>query len=205
MWFPYYGDLLAELTVDAADTEATTTAETLAPVLDEPRAIYTSLLEQAALRSGMPAELVHGNTDHEGGSALGLLSPLTSRLQRQLSWVAARSGLDETLIALFLRDVAAYLGDQDVKTAILDQVAAALPQSGQAVIVSHSLGTVVAVDLLSRARPDITVPLLVTMGSRSDSTLSTPGSSSSRRAAPTGSRHGSTRGPRRTPPPSAAR
>lgn len=165
VWFPYYGDLLAELTVDAADTEATTTAETLAPVLDEPRAIYTSLLEQAALRSGMPAELVHGNTDHEGGSALGLLSPLTSRLQRQLSWVAARSGLDETLIALFLRDVAAYLGDQDVKTAILDQVAAALPQSGQAVIVSHSLGTVVAVDLLSRARPDITVPLLVTMGS----------------------------------------
>lgn len=164
-WFPYYGDLLAELTADAAATESVDLAEALAPPLEEPHAVYAALLEQAALRSGMPAELAGGPADQEGASALGLIAPLTSRLQRELSWVAARSGLDEALIALFLRDVAAYLGEEEVRTAVLDRVAEGFPQSGQVVVVGHSLGTVVAVDLLSRARPDVTVPLLVTVGS----------------------------------------
>src|SRR5690606_2159703 len=60
---------------------------------------------------------------------------------------------------------ASHWVDQDATPAILRQTAAALTCSGQAVIVRHSHGTVVAVVRRSRARPDITVPLLVTMGS----------------------------------------
>ena len=51
----------------------------------------------------------------------------------------------------------AYLGDQDVKTAILDQVAAALPQSGQAVIVSHSLGTIWALATVPSAPTNLRI------------------------------------------------
>ncbi|TDQ51530.1 trypsin-like peptidase domain-containing protein [Actinorugispora endophytica] len=166
VWFPYYGDLLAERTgVGEARGGA---ADAPAPRQDEPRAVYESMLAQAALRSGMPAELMAAGpagSAEEAGLLGAASSAVVSRLQRQLSWVAARSGLDEALIALLIRDVAGYLGRASVRGAVLDAVAAGFPESGEVVVVAHSLGTVVAMDLLARARPDVTVPLLVTAGS----------------------------------------
>jgi len=48
---------------------------------------------------------------------------------------------------------------------VLDAVRADLPDDGELVLVSHSLGTVVAMDLLSELPERFSVPLLVTAGS----------------------------------------
>jgi endonuclease G, mitochondrial len=171
VWFPYYGDRLVEVLGTreslAAGLEATAfdTAEAVAPPPDDPaRALYEELLADAAGRAGMPPELAaeEGPTATEGISDLG--AGLVGRLQRQLGWLAARSGLDDLTIALLFRDVAAYLGRRPVRESVLAAVAESVPDSGPVALVSHSLGTVVAMDLIaSLDRLDVT--LLVTAGS----------------------------------------
>lgn len=170
VWFPYYGDLLDTLTASRSPLPAERggLAESLAPRQDGPRAVYESMLAEAALRAGMPAELAEPGPAPaavEGTDPGVLPSVLVSLLQRQLSWLAARSGLDEAVIALCLRDVAGYLGHAAVREEVLGAVADGFPEGGTVVVVAHSLGSVVALDLLSRALPDVSVPLLVTLGS----------------------------------------
>ncbi|WP_327090522.1 serine protease [Nonomuraea sp. NBC_01738] len=116
--------------------------ESLSPTA---QALYDRLLTEAASVSG-----------REG---------LVSGLQGALSWLAATTGLDRVLIAAIFHDVAAYLDAPAVRQAVLDTVTETLPTSGQAVIVSHSLGTVVAMDLMTRLPGNLEVPLLITLGS----------------------------------------
>ncbi|MFE7543289.1 hypothetical protein [Streptomyces platensis] len=114
-------------------------------------------MAEAAEAAGMPRgdQLA---TERFGGSLVGAL-------QRQLSWLAARTDLDELVIATTLRDVAAYLDDPGVRDAVLDAVLASMPTSGELVLVSHSLGTVVGMDLIERLAPELDFTLLVTAGS----------------------------------------
>jgi hypothetical protein len=72
--------------------------------------------------------------------------------------------LTEKFLARFLADVHAYLTRVDVSDAINAIVASAL-DSGPAVVVSHSLGTVVAYWALRTVSSTTPVPLLVTLGS----------------------------------------
>ena len=95
----------------------------------------------------------------------GLLDSVVGRLHRPLSWLANRSGLDEALIAAVFADVAAYLDRPAVRDRVLDAVLGCLPSDGRMVLVSHSLGTVVALDLLTRLPDALTVDTLVTAGS----------------------------------------
>jgi endonuclease G, mitochondrial len=88
-----------------------------------------------------------------------------SLLQRPLSWVADRSGLDDVVIATIFRDVAAYLDREQVRTAVLNTVRETVPMDREVVLVAHSLGTVVAVDLIEQLPPGVAVPLLVIAGS----------------------------------------
>jgi len=171
VWFPFYGDRMIEVLgtresispgLEATEVD---TAEAVAPAPDDPaRALYEELLAGAALRAGMPAELAaeEGPTAAEGISDLG--AGLVGRLQRQLSWLAARSGLDDLTIALLFRDVAAYLGRRRVRESVLAAVAECVPDSGPVALVSHSLGTVVAMDLI-HSLDNLDVALLVTAGS----------------------------------------
>lgn len=168
VWFPFYGDRL----IDAVQTRESllsgnglpaNVAETHAPShggVD--RAIYEELIEQAAAQANFPPNLDGDSTAAEESAFTGVA---VSWLQRQLSWVAARSGLDDAAIALAFRDVAAYLGRDDVRQSVLATVAGGLPDTGRVVLVSHSLGTVVAMDLLTQLAPDLEVALLVTAGS----------------------------------------
>src|SRR6266487_4158568 len=93
------------------------------------------------------------------------LGGLVGKLQKQLSWLANRSGLDEVLIAAVFRDVAAYLDRNEIRQLVLDTVLERFPTSGRVVLVSHSLGTVVAMDLLTRLPDQVEVAQLVTAGS----------------------------------------
>ncbi|WP_416961774.1 trypsin-like peptidase domain-containing protein [Streptomyces sp. Agncl-13] len=164
VWFPFYGDALATATAgreSAGLDTATTTAEAYVP--DDPgaRAVYAALIAESAKATRMPESEQQPADAQESG----LLGGAVAALQRPLSWIAARSGLDDIVIAAVFRDVAAYLGDKSVRDAVLEAVLAGLPEDGEIVLVSHSLGTVVALDLCTMLPSGISVPLLVTAGS----------------------------------------
>jgi len=167
VWFPFYGDRFVEavrttesafVSVEAVSVQP---AATLAPAAPSTRRLYETLVAEAAAYAGMPDDAPlasEGLFSRTGGV-------LVSKLQRQLSWLAARSGLDTFVIAQILRDVAAYLDKDRVRRTVLDAVLETLPASGRLVIVGHSLGTVVAMDLIPELTPDLDVALLVTAGS----------------------------------------
>jgi hypothetical protein len=165
-WFPYYGDVLAALTSNGRELVAaealgaeSTTAEVYAPDDPSARVVYAALIDEAAERAGMPAG------EREAAVEGGFLGGLVSLLQRPLSWIADRSGLDDAVIAAVFRDVAAYLDREPVRTAVLNAVLETVPADGEVVLVAHSLGTVVAMDLIEKLPPGVAVPLLVTAGS----------------------------------------
>ena len=164
-WFPFYGDAFAAslaareaIAVDPAAAEADP-AEALAPSDPSTRSVYESLIEEAAERAGLPPDVAAEPAEREG------FGDLVGRLQKQLSWVANRSGLDQVLIAAVFRDVAAYLDRGEIRELVLDTVLETAPASGKLVLVSHSLGTVVAMDLLTRLPDQVEVVQLVTAGS----------------------------------------
>ena len=172
VWFPFYGDRLVQALattesalpgISPADA-AGSPAEALAPPPGDPaRSIYEQLVTQASSAAGMPSSAVDDPAADESLAGLGL--SVVGRLQRQLSWLSRRTGLDDLVIAKVFADVAAYLGRPSVRTAVLDTVLETWPRDRQVVLVSHSLGTVVAMDLIHRLGADAHVPLLVTAGS----------------------------------------
>lgn len=164
-WFPFYGDAFADA-LDAGERSApidgeVEVAEALAPRDASARQLYETMIAEAAERAGMPADLAAG----EPAADENLLSRIVGGLQGQLSWLASRSGLDDLVIAAAFRDVAAYLDRDAIRKLVLDSVLDAVPRSGRIVLVSHSLGTVVAMDLLTRLPDDVEVVRLVTAGS----------------------------------------
>ncbi|MEU3887323.1 serine protease [Streptomyces sp. NPDC029041] len=164
VWFPFYGTRLHGLVSGRESTaepigldrvSAAAAAEVFAA--ESPTGSYERLLYEAAARAGMPQ---NGPAATEGFGA-----GLVGALHRPLSWLAARSDLDEWTIATFLRDVDLYLGDSAVRQAVLDSVMETMPTSGELVLVTHSLGTVVGMDLLTRIPDSLDPVLLVTAGS----------------------------------------
>ncbi|HET9379586.1 MAG TPA: serine protease [Streptomyces sp.] len=164
IWFPYYGDTLAGAVrqQEAVPRDATraagpgSAAEACAPT-GPARDTYERLVAEAAAKARVP-------TGGDGADE-GLGDAVTGALRRQLAWLAANTDVDEWLIATVLRDVAAYLDDPGVRDAVLDAVLASVPASGELVLVTHSLGTVVGMDLLTRLAPEVDLALLVTAGS----------------------------------------
>ncbi|MEU0216017.1 serine protease, partial [Streptomyces sp. NPDC006265] len=164
VWFPFYGTRLHDLVSGRESTaepialdrvSAAAAAEVFAA--ESPTGSYEQLLYEAAARTGMPR---NGPATTEGFG-----SGLVGALHRPLSWLAARSDLDEWTIATFLRDVDLYLGDSAVRQAVLDGVMETMPTNGELVLVTHSLGTVVGMDLLTRLPDGLDPVLLVTAGS----------------------------------------
>ncbi|WP_405968431.1 serine protease [Streptomyces sp. NBC_00015] len=165
VWFPYYGDRLAQaLTAHEAvprvvEAPSAMAAEAVAPSAPSARAVYEEIIGEAALKWNMPQERQLATEGFGLGDVVG-------GLQKRLSWLAARSDLDAWAIALVFRDVAAYLDDaRPVRDEVLDRVLEAVPDSGEVILVSHSLGTVVGLDLTTRLSPGVSVVHLTTAGS----------------------------------------
>lgn len=153
--FPFYGDVLVQ---------APGARESAAADIEGGGALYEQLVAEAAAQLGMPVQLdASVLTTAEGLPSFG--SDLLGKVHSQLSWIAARSGLDDMIIARMFKDVASYLDDDQTRRRVLDTVMDAVPKSGRLVLVSHSLGTVVAMDLLSRLPAELDVELFVTAGS----------------------------------------
>ncbi len=164
VWFPFYGDRLVQaLTAHEAvphvvEAPAARAAEVVAPASPTARAVYEEIIGEAAAAWDMPQER-HLATERIG------LPDVVGRLQKQLSWLAARSDVDAWAIALVFRDVAAYLDDRRIRDEVLDCVLEAMPDEGDVVLVSHSLGTVVGLDLTTRLSPGVHAVHLTTAGS----------------------------------------
>ncbi|MFC8922044.1 hypothetical protein [Cellulosimicrobium sp. NPDC057127] len=104
------------------------------------------------------------------GVDLGGLGGVANRLLSALDRYVP--GLSGVALLLLVRDVWAYVHDPDVRRPIDDALTAAMPTDEPAVVVAHSLGSVVAYSVLREhdlRRPgggaDWDVPLLVTLGS----------------------------------------
>jgi hypothetical protein len=65
----------------------------------------------------------------------------------------------------FVKPARRYQRDRASRWAAQRAVLAQLPRSGSIILIAHSLGSVIAVDLLKKLPPDLTVDLLLTLGS----------------------------------------
>nr|WP_245346766.1 hypothetical protein [Arthrobacter stackebrandtii] len=63
------------------------------------------------------------------------------------------------------KQAANYLSSKQIRAQVLNRILAAVPESGKVVIVAHSLGSVIAADLLLRLPVDVEVSALITIGS----------------------------------------
>jgi pimeloyl-ACP methyl ester carboxylesterase len=138
----YYADhLAAEPAQGAADPEQLTEAE------------QAMLLEWAAAL-GAPPEVAQGQ--------------LAAPARAAADWIARRFGLDSALVRLlvtrFCREVHCYLSDLARRNAVRATVADTIAVAAPAVVIAHSLGSVVTYETLW-AHPKLHVDLLITLGS----------------------------------------
>ncbi|GGL16593.1 serine peptidase [Mangrovihabitans endophyticus] len=94
---------------------------------------------------------------------------LTEPARRAIEWVAQRFGrpyevVAHAFVAVVFPEVATYLTDEPAREAVRETVAQAIAEHRPAVLIAHSLGSVVAYEALC-AHPGIEVPLLLTVGS----------------------------------------
>lgn len=93
---------------------------------------------------------------------------LTAPARAAADWIAWRFGLDNRLARLlvttFCREVHTYLTDPGRRRAARETIAATINRHRPAVVLAHSLGSVVAYETLW-AHPDLRVDLLLTLGS----------------------------------------
>ncbi|MGM7422093.1 hypothetical protein [Cellulosimicrobium sp. CpK407] len=155
--FVFYGDTLAGLV--AGDVEPPPVTVHALDVLPGDELAFVAAVVEEVLRgagAGVPAR-----PEGAGVGAGEWLNLLLSALDRYVP------GLSSGVVVLLARDVWAYLHDDAVRRTIDDALAAAIPTDGPAVVVAHSLGSVVAYSVL-REHPDAArwdVPLLLTLGS----------------------------------------
>lgn len=180
--FPFYGDELYRISAEAGDERIRLEslpggeAGPFRPdTPDDVGEVERELLVDMAGHAGM-ADLVPDDPDEspgEPGRERVRHEGLRERLQeRALSWKAARvllallakrSRVDQLIIQAELRDVAMYLTRGRAR--VLEVLEASIPRDRQLILVSHSLGTVVARDLLDDAEIRGRTALWVTTGS----------------------------------------
>ncbi|WP_277207294.1 hypothetical protein [Isoptericola croceus] len=173
--FVYYGDTL---TPPDGGARPPVTVH----VLDDPASgptLHRLSLDEARFALAVAREVLAGAGVPAGAStAVGPEEGTTVRLGGSFADAIARSllaalaaidrlvpGLSGAVVLLLARDVHTYLHDQDARSAVDAGLAAALPTDEPVVLVAHSLGTVVAYEVLRRQAPTRwDVPLLLTLG-----------------------------------------
>ena len=184
VYYPFYGNVLVDMIAAhergggrAPDLEA-------APVAGRATRTRDDLILEAAEELGFRPSRRLARTDPElvapvvavekaraAGAEAGWSDLLKPRIVREaLQFLAEKTGTSEFVIQQFLRDVAYYLEDDRMRTAVQKEVSAAVDRAvadghHDIVVVAHSLGSVVAYDLCADFTASIRVRLLVTAGS----------------------------------------
>ncbi|QVM94519.1 MULTISPECIES: alpha/beta fold hydrolase [unclassified Pseudomonas] len=163
--FPYYGDLLFDETYRRAqkDFQVLTDkgADAAAPGGEEEefmrQVIYDIAKQQGISKEQINAE-ANGEMLEKGvQNWRGVLAAL--RLLDQLPGVGATS------VELFTRDVWYYLTEKTIRDAVNKLVDAQLPENDPCIVVAHSLGTIIAYNLLMNRPARSNIKGLVTLGS----------------------------------------
>ena len=111
---------------------------------------------------------------------------LLEKHERGSDWLLGEPLTDLALRLRSFEQAANYLRDPKVRASVLTRVLREVPQSGRLVIVGHSLGSVVAADLLRRLPPAVRVAGMVSIGSPlSSATFHVEGLSETLRQPPT--------------------
>ena len=163
--FPYYGDVLFKLTEDAGRKSFNDLIErgasASAPSAEE-QAFFQSIVLDIARSKGISLEEV----------AAEAAEPVVDRGVQNWKVVLAAlrlldkiKGVGQTSIELFTRDVWYYLTMRGIRLQVDDLVSAAIPTHDQCIVVAHSLGTIVAYNVLMNRRSRENVKAFITIGS----------------------------------------
>jgi hypothetical protein len=87
------------------------------------------------------------------------------RVDRVVKQAAGNDRIAEQAIGQRFRDVRSYVSDAARRERILKHVTEQLPDHGPVVLVGHSLGSIIALDLVRRWPEDLPIDLLLTLGS----------------------------------------
>lgn len=158
--FPFYGDRLDEL-LKELDAPLVSDVTLRGATQDSEEADFRGeLLYEIAQSAGVTdAEIqsrFKGSQQEKG--------PLNWEWVQSILSALDETPLGEVAIDAFTRDVYVYLTNRSVRKAIDGIVSASLPD-GPCVVVGHSLGSVVAYNVLRNSSPTIAVRKYVTVGS----------------------------------------
>ena len=164
--FVYYGDTLAALVREPGGAPPPVTVHAVG--VDAP-AVDGLPEHEAAFVLAVAREVLRGaGTDEPGiqaqaeirDSIQAILATVLALIDRHLPAVGA------AVVLLLARDVYAYLHDDEVRSVLDAALEAAIPTDEPAVVVAHSLGSVIAYRVLRDAEPGRwDVPLFVSLGS----------------------------------------
>lgn len=96
------------------------------------------------------------------------IGALEFRLGRQNQGAGVVGGgalVDFAAATPFFAQASNYLSDEQIRAHVLNRILGKLPETGRVVLVGHSLGSVIAADLLRRLPPSLEVVGMVTVGS----------------------------------------
>jgi hypothetical protein len=163
--FPFYGDALYDLTNGkSADAAAEIIVRGTDADADEQRftrSVIEEIRQKANISDAQLAQAAGEEVVRRGPQNWEWFQGILQAIDR---YVPHGSG---TSIALFTRDVYQYLKNSAIRQKIEDGVSQAITPGVETVVVSHSLGTVVAYNLLRREGHlrGWKVPLFITVGS----------------------------------------
>lgn len=163
--FPYYGDTLYDMVNGESSDSAAAVIVRGSDADEEQKRFIRALMEEIRLKTGITeaqlAEIAGEQVVEKGPLNWEWFQTFLKAVDR---YVPFGSG---TSIALFTYDVYQYLKNSNIRQTIDKGVATAITPGVETVVVSHSLGTVVAYNLLRQRGQESgwKVPLFVTVGS----------------------------------------
>lgn len=163
--FPYFGDTLDQLVAGKpADQAAQVIVRGEGESADEQafmRAILDEMVEHAGVTEDMIRAGASADAMARGPQNWGWVQGILSALDQHVPGASGAS------VALFTKDVYQYLKNPGIRDPIDRGVRAAFTPGKETVVVGHSLGTVVAYNVLRRDGDAAgwKVPLFITLGS----------------------------------------
>ena len=163
--FPYYGDTLAQIVAGLDPDQAARIVVRGDSLERGQQEFLMQYIAEVQETTNIPDQDVAAHLEPEvrerGVLNWGWIQGILSEMDRRMPWVSGAS------IALFTNDVYQYLHKSNVRSVMDDGVRSAFRPATETVVVAHSLGTVVAYNVLKQdgAELDLKVPLFLTLGS----------------------------------------
>jgi hypothetical protein len=158
--FPFYGDKLDEFVQAFELPTDPAVIPKGSPAFDDFAAFRSKIADEMRVHAGITDAEVHAEAGplpaEKGVQNWVWVQAIVRLLDRNLG------GVSQTTIEVFLRDVYLYIKRPPVRKAV-DAIVSEMLKPDTAVTVGHSLGSVVAYNILNAA--SIKVPLFVTVGS----------------------------------------